>query len=797
VSAGRARSCAYPDSGTGATCSETDPKDSLLSGKRPAQGPAVTKKPKRPVSAKSRLKRVGKWALILGLVGALIGVGGFIVLYQAIDVPDPNKDFETQTTFVYYSDGKSQLGQFATQNRESIVLDEMPDTLKDAVVAAEDRTFRTNQGLDPKGIIRAAFSNAQGNDTQGASTITQQYVKILYLTQERTLSRKIKEAFISLKLQREISKDQILEGYLNTIYFGRGAYGVQAAAKAYFDVEAKDLNLQQSAVLASVLNDPNDLDPAQGKQAKRELKGRYSVVLGAMAEEGMVEPSQADKAARKLPPFPEIPEESQYGGQRGHVLTMVRDELIRLGYDEEEIEGGGLRVTTTFTRKVMDAAAQGVVAARPDGFSDKELHIGVATVEPGTGAVRGIFGGQDFLDSQLNWAVAGGQAGSTMKPAALVAAIEEGFSLKDTFEGNSPIVLPDGTDIENQGNESYGSEVSMITATENSINTAFIDMTLRMKDGPEKIVDAANRLGIPPGEPETRRAPGFPNSSPGLEPITGVALGNATVSPINLANAYATLANDGSAAEPYIIEKVVLASGETDYQHKVSDETAVDADVVSDVTYALEQVVQEGSGTAALELDWPVAGKTGTATNGEGEVSSAWFAGYTRQLSTAVMYVRGKGNEQLQGWLPSYFGGAFPAETWTAVMQGAMEGLPVEEFPEPAMLDGDAPGEDEEVVTPAPTTQAPPPTTQAPPPTTQAPPSQEPTTAEPTTQEPTTEAPTTEAPTTEAPTTEAPTTEVPPTETGSPTGGGTGAPAGNTGPFAAATPAAMRERFIW
>ena len=198
------------------------------------------------------------------------------MLYQAIDVPDPNEDFETQTSFVYYSDGKTQLGQFATQNRESIPLDEMPDTLKDAVVAAENRTFWTDQGIDPKGILRAAFNNAQGNDTQGASTITQQYVKILYLTQERTLTRKIKEAFISLKLQRDISKEQILEGYLNTIYFGRGAYGVQAAAKAYFDVEAKDLDLQQSAVLASVLNDPNDLDPAQGKQAKQDLKGRYA-----------------------------------------------------------------------------------------------------------------------------------------------------------------------------------------------------------------------------------------------------------------------------------------------------------------------------------------------------------------------------------------------------------------------------------------------------------------------------------------------------------------------------------------
>ncbi len=757
----------------------------------------MTKKPKKPkkapVSTKTRLKKVGKWALILGLIGSLIGVGGFIVLYQAIDVPDPNKDFETQTTFVYYSDGKSQLGQFATQNRESIPLDEMPDTLKDGVVAAENRTFWTDQGIDPKGIIRAAFSNAQGNNTQGASTITQQYVKILYLTQERTLTRKIKEAFISLKLQREISKEQILQGYLNTIYFGRGAYGVQAASKAYFDIDAKDLNLKQSAVLASVLNDPNDLDPAQGKQAKKELKARYAVVLSAMADEGMVEADTAEKSARKLPAFPDIAAESQYGGQKGHVLTMVRDELSRLGFNEDEIEGGGLRVTTTFTRAAMDAAVKGVVEARPDGFSDKQLHIGVASVEPGTGAVRGIFGGQDFLDSQINWAVAGGQAGSTMKAAAVVAAIEEGFSIEDTFEGNSPYELPDGTDIENQGDRDYGSSVSMITATENSINTAFIDMTVSMKNGPDKIVDAANRLGIPPAKAAGRKTPGFPNVSPGLEPITGVALGSATVSPINMANAYATLANRGRSAEPYIIDKVVDRNGETRYQHKVSDTAAVDPDVVADTTFALQQVGASESASDALGR--PVAGKTGTATNGNGEVSSAWYAGYTPQLSTAVMYVRGKGNEQLQGWLPSYFGSDFPAATWTAVMQRDMEGLPVEEFPEPVYLDGDAPDEGHEPYTPPPTTQAPPPSP---------------------TKEPTTETPTSEPPTSEPPTSEPPTSG-PPTPTGtcgplgcpsqspsdsaSPSGGaagaGTGAPAQNSGVFAAAAPAAMRDRYIW
>jgi len=177
-----------------------------VSGKRRAQGPAQTKKTKRPARSGSRLRRVLTWLLALGLVGALLAVGGFLVLYQAIDVPDPNEDFETQTSFVYYNDGESQIGTFATQNRESIPLDQMPQSIKDGVVAAENRTFWTDQGIDPRGILRAAFNNASGNDTQGASTITQQYVKILYLTQDQTLTRKVKEAIISLKLQRDVSK---------------------------------------------------------------------------------------------------------------------------------------------------------------------------------------------------------------------------------------------------------------------------------------------------------------------------------------------------------------------------------------------------------------------------------------------------------------------------------------------------------------------------------------------------------------------------------------------------------------
>jgi membrane peptidoglycan carboxypeptidase len=679
-----------------------------LPGKRRAAGPTVKKKPTPPRSRKQKLLRVGKWALIVGLVCSLLACGAFVFLYQTVEIPDPNEDFQTQTSFVYYNDGKTELGRYATQNRESISLEEMPQNIQDAVVAAENQSFWTDKGIDPKGIIRAAFSNARGNATQGASTITQQYVKILYLSQDRTLSRKAKEAILSLKLQRQQSKKEILEGYLNTIYFGRGAYGIQAAAKAYFDVEAKDLNLKQSAVLASVLNNPTGYDPANGKTAKENLRERYSYVLGSMATTGAIDAEKADKAEKKLPPFPKIEAQSTYGGQKGHMLKLVKDELHRLGFKDEEIDGGGLRVTTTFTRKAMDAAEQGVLEARPEGFKDKQLHIAAASVEPGTGALRGFYGGQDYLDSQINWAVSGGMVGSTFKPFTLATALENGYSLKDTFDGNSPYEFPDGATVRNEGSGSdglgndYGSAVSATYALEQSINTAYIDMSTSIPDGPDKILKTANALGIPPSARDTDY-PGIPENSRDLEADSRITLGKARLSPINMANAYATIAAEGQRSDVHVIEKVTNKDGEELYNFKQPKRPGIDSEVAADTSYALQQVVQNGTGQAALGLSpYPAAGKTGTATNDKDQVSSAWFVGYTPQLSTAVMYVRGDGDDQLDGWLPSYFGADYPADTWTAIMRRDMEGLEVEAFPPPANLDGDAPEDGHAPYTPPP-----------------------------------------------------------------------------------------------
>ncbi len=653
-------------------------------------------------AAKKRPSRAWRVARAVGLTLFLLvvlAVAGLLVLYKTIDLPSANTAFTAQTTRVYYANGKGLLGTFAEQNRQSVPLSAVPEHVQDAVIAAEDRTFYDNQGIDLGGIVRAALNNAQGGSTQGASTITQQYVKVLYLTQEQSYSRKVREAILALKVQRQQTKAEVLEGYLNTIYFGRGAYGIQAAAQAYFEKDAKDLTVREGAALASIINSPETLDPDNGRAARTALRERYAYVLDGMAEAGAIDSAQLDKALRRLPAFPEIEEEQRFGGTKGYLLKLVQDQLLAAGFEEAEIRGGGLSVVTTFKRGDQRAAVQAVKQEQPT-VNAAGVHIGLAAVEPGTGALRAMYGGPNYITKAFNYALAGQPPGSSFKPFALAAALQSGFSLQDTVTGNT-YTYPDGSTIDNEFGLSYGPAISILEATRVSSNTGYADLVGQMRNGPKKVIKAAAAAGIP-------------RKAPGLEPVAGVALGTADIAPIEMATAYATFAAEGTQADWYVLEKVENDDGQKVYQHRATTGRAFSPAVAADVTYALRNVVLSGTGTAAQTLGCPVAGKTGTAALRPKTVTSAWFVGYTPRLAAAVMYIRGDGRVDLDGvgGLPTFFGGVYPAQTFTAFMTKAGQGSDCADFPPPANLDGDAG---------TPSTTPPPVTSVVPPPTSSSP----------------------------------------------------------------------------
>ena len=717
----------------------------------------------RPGKTAAKTTRKRSWpkrialALVVVLLVGVLGAAGLVVYgYTSTQRPNANADFQTATTFVYFNNGKSQLGSFAVQNRQPLTFEEIPQDVKDGVIAAENRDFWTDRGVSIRGMVRAAWVILRGGDLQGGSTITQQYIKIMYLNSEQTVTRKFRELFLAYKINKEMSKEEILTDYLNTIYFGRGAYGIQAASKAYFDVDAEELNTQQAAVLISVINNPSLFDPGVDEANIPRLQERYSYVLTSMAETGAITPAEAAKYAATLPEFPEVKINERYGGPKGFLLKMVEKELVGAGFEPSQISGGGLKITTTFDKADQNAAvksAQKYTKQAADASNQKasQLHAAVASVEVGTGEVLALYGGPDFIENSRNWATTARPTASTFKTYALAAGLDDGFSLDSRFNGNTFTPEGDSTTVRNEFNYEYGPSVTLLKAATDSINTAFVDLTTQIDDGPQQISDVAEAVGAPKGA--------------GWDLNSRIALGTAEVSPLHQANAYATFANDGTYVAPHVVKEVEDASGKVVYRAAPEEKRAVEKDVSRDVTHALTSVVEQGTGSTVQTLDRPVAGKTGTK-DVEDDIVSAWFVAYTPQISTAVMYVAGDGgNGDLDDFArpgdSTFFGGTYPALTWVDYMQTAVEDLPVKQFKEPAYVNRDA--------TPQPTATARPEPTRTREPTTEAP-TREPTTEAPT-REPTTEAPTRE-PTTEAPSRE-PTTEAPSREpTGEPSGGG-------------------------
>jgi membrane peptidoglycan carboxypeptidase len=652
----------------------------------------------RPQGSRARQKRTGRgrrWArgifitigalTILGMISAFAVVG---YGYSTTKLPAANAEFNTATTFVYYNDGKSELGDFAIQNRTPLTFDKMPETMKQAAVAAENRTFWTDKGISIRGMIRAAWTIARGGEVQGGSTITQQYIKILYLDSERTMKRKFRELFLAYKINKKMSKQDILAGYLNTIYFGHGAYGVQAASKEYFNIDAKKLSVPQAAFLATVVNNPSMYDP-EDKDNRARILSRYRYVITSMAEMGDITSVQATTYAQKLPKFPKVPANQRYGGAKGFLLKMVERELGAAGFDSSQISGGGLKIITTFDKDAQQAAVEAAQkytrqSASAVGRKSSKLHAAIASVDVNSGEVVALYGGRDFVKNSRNWATTARPTASTFKTYALAAGLKDGYSLHDTFSGNTFTPPGESKPVRNEFSHQYGQAVDLIKATADSINTAFVDLTSQMDNGPRKIMKMAQAAGAPKGA--------------GWDKNSRLPLGTAEVSPLAQASAYATFANDGVAVPDHVVREVRDRKGRVIYEANPEKKRAINEDVAHDVTYALSNVVQEGTGSAVRTLGRPIAGKTGTKdrknADGSSDIVSAWFVAYTRQISTAVMYVAGdSGTGDLDKYArpgdSTFFGGTYPALTWASYMKVATKGQAVKQFPGPAYVNTD------------------------------------------------------------------------------------------------------------
>jgi len=659
------------------------------------------------------------WAVLALFVLGVVAVG---IAYARIQPPTPNELATAQASIVYYSDGKTEMARLsdAQGNRESVPLKRVPDHMQKAMLAAEDQNFYSNNGISPTGIARAIFVAIKGGQaTQGGSTITQQYVKNYFLTADRTISRKAREILLAVKIDQQESKDQILENYLNTIYYGRGAYGIQTASKAYFNKDVSKLTPAESAFLAAVIRGPSLYDPALGPKQVANAKERSGFILDAMVKEGWL--TQQERAAATFPKFQKYKPRTQ-SGPSGYLTQMVKNEVVnQYKIPQSELDRGGYRIVSTVDKA---KEADMIAAVRQERPQDTpSVHVGMASILPGNGAIVALYGGEDYMKRQQNAATQDKmQAGSTFKIFTLIAALQSGdFSLNSRLSGASPQYFKQFADpgaptaggrrgrVKNFGNEQFGN-IDLRTATGHSVNTVYAQLNIAAT--PKKSSKAAKDAGV--------RSP--------LESNIANVLGTDYVTVLDMATAYATIAAQGVRANPYIVKEIRFQDKSVPtIKAKVVKQQVFDKDLMSDVIDAMTYPVN--GGTAAFvgqNLGRPAAGKTGTSES----FRSAWFNGYVPQLQAAVgLYRSGKGGKELpMENLPNagnITGGTYPTRIWTAYMKAALDGTKVVKFPTPAGINKNADPPPPPTTTKAPSTQAPTPTP-SPTKTTSQPPSSSP-----------------------------------------------------------------------
>ncbi|WP_454050540.1 transglycosylase domain-containing protein [Cellulomonas sp. Marseille-Q8402] len=604
------------------------------------------------------------WRFVVGTitVGVFLVLGLVVAAYALTDVPDPDDFAEEQASTVLYADG-TELGTYDGPNRNLVEYESLPEFVGQAVVSAEDRTFFENQGISITGMARAFLNNIQGGATQGASTLTQQYVERYYVGQTTTsYTGKAKEALLAIKIAQSETKEQILGRYLNTIYFGRNAYGIDAAAQAYFGKPAAELDVSQAAMLAGIIPSPNNWDPAVSREKSEQ---RWAYVLDGMVRDGYL--TQADRDALVFPEPIEYVRSNRLAGPNGYLMEYVSNELTATGsITQETLETGGLTITTTIEPPVQQAAVDQVANMKAGGLSDgatpsESLKVGVVSIDPTNGAIVSMFGGTDFLTDQINRASRDRiQAGSTFKPFTLIAALENGIPLTKRYPGYSPQQFDawGPQQVTNFGGEDFGT-IDLVKATEQSVNTVYAQLNLEV--GPEKTADVAKRAGVV--------------NSP-LTTVPSNVLGSDTVSPLEMASAYATIAAQGVYHKPFMVAQAAYPDGDLAYTGETQPVQTFDAGVMADTTYAMTQVVEEGSGERYIEpIGRDIAGKTGTST----ENKSAWFVGFTPQIATAVGLSQAgeNGRDQVTitpwGRFDEITGSTYPAALWAAYMTPVLQ----------------------------------------------------------------------------------------------------------------------------
>ncbi len=769
----------------------------------------------------------------VGFIGMLVAAAG--IGYAIVDVPNVQKSATAQNNVFYWADGKQMVATGGEFNRQIIPYAKIPVEMRNAVISAENKTFEDDKGIDPMGIGRALFNMAKGGNTQGGSTITQQYVKNSRLSQEQTLSRKFEELFISIKVGAKLPKEEIMAGYLNTAYYGRGAYGIQAAARAYFDKPADELNASQCALLAAVLKGATYYDPAGNPEIdpvgaapeknRERAEKRWAWILDEEVKDGRL--SAAERAEYKT--FPEVRNgrsNTQLGGQIGYLVNLAKAYVINnTDLTSEDLTKGGYEIHTTFDRKKVNELEKAVSKvikknidekARPD--LDTHVQFGGASVDPKTGAILATYGGEDYGTHFTNNAdTTGAQVGSTFKPFVLAAAMRDGVrdpdgppdqpasertpvSPKSLYNGKNDLKIKnyDGSIWQNEdgeqwrqrndGSQSYGEppdyEVDLREAMQHSVNSPFVQ--LGMDVGISKVRKAAIDAGL--------HEDGLTKGE-----VPSVALGVDSPSAIRMAGAYGTFAASGKQNDPYSVQEV-KHEGKLVYRHELETGSGIERAVADNVTDVLKNVVENGTGKNARLPGRDVAGKTGT-TDGN---KSAWFVGYTPQLSTAISMYRLNDDEKAKnrqflemfgtGGEKKIHGASFPSVIWKDYMTQALKGEKKLRFPEPEPIGKKVYGGGLESPTPTPTpteepeepeeTEEPSPTPDEPEPTETEPEEPEPTeTCKPndwkchvsggTTGGETTDGGTSDGGTTDGGTTEGGTTDGGTTESGGLTDGGT------------------------